>query len=256
MKKAALFIAIVFFVFWGVWIIAVPERFISDFIKDSLKKYSRISVDYNGFEKGIFYNIGIKSVRISYPDNRLIVIIYNLKAGIDFVSFLKLSPGIDFQCNTKKGNINGNVGFKKGKKGVGPVAQINGSGIDISDLLVVKNFFGIDGTGNIDFDLLKKGKQSEIKFSLNDANIRGAGLIPLDMFKKARGVLIEEKGLITIKSLVMEGNGIYARVKGYIRGNERNITIELMVNSSSGINPSYLAMLDKYKVSPGYYIIK
>ncbi|MBU3948327.1 MAG: type II secretion system protein GspN [Proteobacteria bacterium] len=252
MKKAALVIAIVFFTFWGLWIIAIPERFISDFINDSLKKYS-ISIDSEGLEKGVFYSIRIKNVKINNLDNTLILIIHNLKAGINFTSFLKLSPGIDFKCNIEKGKVNGNIGFKKG---VGLVARIKGSVIDIGDLPGVGRLFGIGGTGDIDFDLLKKNKQSEIKFSLSDAKIIGFGLIPLDMFKKARGELVEENGLITIKSLVMEGDGIYARVKGYIRKNERNVNIEVMVNSSSDINPSYLAVLEKFKVSPGYYVIK
>ncbi len=252
MKKTAIIIAIVFLFIWGIWIIAIPSKLISGFIEDSLKKQS-IRIDLDGLEKGLFYSISKKSVKISNSDNSLILTINNLTAEINFASFMKLSPGIDFNSNIGKGTINGNVSYDKD---AGWVMQIKGSGIDISDLPVAEVTSGINGTGDIDFDLYKKGKRSEIKFSLSDINIKSSGLLPLDIFNKARGVMTEENGLIDVKSLVMEGKGLYARVKGYIRGNNHNLNIELMVNSSSDMNPSYLTILEKYKVSPGYYVIK
>ncbi|MBU1053075.1 MAG: type II secretion system protein GspN [Proteobacteria bacterium] len=252
MKKAAFFIAVVFFVFWGLWIIAIPNKFVSDYISNSLKRYN-IIIDLDSFEKGLFYSIKKQNVQISSTDGTLILVINNLKAGINFASFLKLSPKIDIHCNINKGDVDGNIGFKKG---TGLVARIKGSGIDIKDLPVVEKLYGISGTGDINFDFLKIKDKSNIKFSLNNADIKSIGLIPFDLFKKMRGEMFEENGLITVKSLAMEGNGIYARAKGYIKGNKRDLKMEIMVNSSSDMKPSYLEALEKYRVSPGYYVIR
>jgi hypothetical protein len=100
-----------------------------------------------------------------------------------------------------------------------------------------------------------KNNRREIKFSLRDANIRGPGLLPLEMFQKAQGALVMDGGVSSVKSLSLEGRGIYARVKGYISGKNQDLKMEVMVDSSSQSEPSHLKILEQFKVSPGYYIL-
>ncbi|MDH5203807.1 MAG: type II secretion system protein GspN, partial [Nitrospirota bacterium] len=58
-----------------------------------------------------------------------------------------------------------------------------------------------------------------------------------------------------ISSLSLQGDGIYARVKGNIKKNVMDLTLELMQDSSSADKSSLLLFLENYKVSPGYYVI-
>jgi len=53
----------------------------------------------------------------------------------------------------------------------------------------------------------------------------------------------------------MSGTGIYARVKGSIRGADMNMSVELMTDSSFTTEPLFQFILDRYKVSPGYAVI-
>jgi hypothetical protein len=53
----------------------------------------------------------------------------------------------------------------------------------------------------------------------------------------------------------MSGAGIYARVRGAIGGTDMNLSLELMTDSSFSAEPLFQFALEKYRVSPGYYVI-
>lgn len=239
MKKITIIIAIVFSAFWGVWLFAVPECFITHFVENSMRK-SGVKIEMEGVEKGFFYNFSIRSIRVISGNNGSMLTFKNVAAGINFTSIVKLTPRMDFQGNINNGKICGNISLKS----AGGMSEIKGNNINIHDIPVFGRL-GIHGTGNLDFDLWQMNNRREIKFSLRDANMRGvlsrgAGYIPLDMFQKAMGVLVMENGFVSVKSLVLEGRGIYARVKGEIRGDNQNLKIEVMVDSSSKSAQSHI----------------
>ena len=98
----------------------------------------------------------------------------------------------------------------------------------------------------------------EARFSIREARFEGAfpgvDFLPLDLFQSIRGSLTIEK-TITVKSLTLEGRGVYARVNGNIKGNSLDMKIELMMDSSFGQEPVLAKDLGQYRVSPGYYVI-
>ena len=260
MKKITIIIAIGFSVFWGLWLVAVPEGFVIRFIENSLRK-SSVKIETDGFKKGIFYNFSAKSINVTGGNNDPMLTIKNVEARINFTSVVKLHPQMNFHGDINNGKIYGNISLK----GADGMLKIKGDNINIRvrDIPVLERWLGIHGTGNLTFDFRQMNNRREIKFSLRDANIRGSflgtglvtGFLPLDMFQKAQGVLVMEDKFVSVKSLVLEGGGIYARVSGDIRGKNQNLKIEVMVDSSSQSEPSPLKIPERFKISPGYYIL-
>jgi len=253
MKKITIIIAIGFSVFWGLWLVAVPEGLVTRFIENSLGKTS-VKIETDGFKKGIFYNFTAESINVTGGNNDPMLTIKNVEAGINFTSVARLAPQMNFHGDINNGKIYGNISLK----GADGMSKIKGNNINIHDIPVFGRC-GIHGTGNFTFDLRQMNNRREIKFSLRDANIRGSflgtGFLPLDMFQKAKGVLVMEDNLVSVKSLVLEGRGIYARVKGEIRGDNQNLKMEVMVDSSSKSEPSPPKIPERFKISPGYYIL-
>lgn len=253
MKTITIIIALGLSALWGLWLIAVPEGLITNYIENSLIK-SGMKIETDGFKKGLFYNFSIKSINVTGKNNVQMLTIKDVEARLNFSSVVKLTPRIYFNGNINNGEIHGNISLK----GTDVVSIINGSNINIQDIPAFGRL-GIQGTGNLTFDLWHMNNRSEIKFSLNDANaygsFSGTGILPLDIFQKVRGALVIENELASVKSLVLEGKGIYARVKGDIRRNNQNLKIEVMVDSSSQSGLPSLKIIEQFKVSPGYYVI-
>jgi len=253
LKKITIIIALGLSAIWGLWLIAVPEDLIAHFIENSLIK-SGMKIEKEGFKKGLFYNFSIKSINVTSENSIPMLTIKDVEARLNFTSVVKLTPQIYFNGNINNGKILGSISLR-GKDGV---SIIKGSSIDINDIPALGKL-GIQGKGNLAFDFWHMNNRSEINFSLDDATISGSfsgtGILPLEIFKKVRGALIIENELASVKSLVMEGKGIYARVKGDIRRDSQNLKIEVMVDSSSQSDLSSLKIIEQFKVSPGYYII-
>jgi hypothetical protein len=60
---------------------------------------------------------------------------------------------------------------------------------------------------------------------------------------------------ITVKSLTLEGTGIYARMKGIIKEGDFDGNIEIMLDSSFDQYHLIQPLLERYKVSTGFYVI-
>lgn len=252
-KKITIVIALVLSAFWGLWVVAIPEDLITHFIENSLIK-SGIKIETEALKKGLFYNFGIKRINVTVSNSVPMLTINNVGARLNFTSVVKLTPRIYFNGNINDGKIHGSISLRSSDG----VSIIKGSSIDINDIPALRRL-GIKGKGDLAFDFRHINDRSEINFSLDDAKISssfsGTGILPLEIFQKVRGALVIENELASVKSLVMEGKGIYARVKGDIRRDNQNLKIELMVDSSSSLNLSSLKIIEPFKVSPGYYVI-
>jgi hypothetical protein len=54
---------------------------------------------------------------------------------------------------------------------------------------------------------------------------------------------------------LLEGPDILARLKGIIKDGVADLRMEVMPRKSFLENPLFLSQVDRYQVSPGYYII-
>ena len=255
MKKAVIAVIAIPLVLTGLWLVSVPEAWIIRQMEDAMGRQG-MKVRIMGFSKGLLYNFSIRQMHVSTEKDSPIVSVNDLHAWVDFFSLLKFKPQFDFSGSVNGGRVYGVIRLRGLGKG-GMTINVNGNGININGIPAIERFGG-RANGNLGFDLHLMDNTGEVKFSIREARFEGVfpgvDFLPLFLFQSVRGTLRIEK-TITVKYLTLEGKGVYARVNGNIRGNSPSTKIELMMDSSFGLEPVLAKSLEPYKMSPGYYVI-
>lgn len=241
----------------GLWTVAVPESVLIQLIENSIPGGSYY-LKTEGFKKGLFYNFtaekvyfkkqGIEKTPEDYPSACT-----DMSARVNLVSLLRLSPALDFACSLGDGKVVGETGLKaKGS------VKIKGSGIRISRIPALGPA-GLSGDGELSGSLWFRDGEGEINLAVTSLKIRstslGGAFLPLEMFHDVRGTMKVKGGTLDVQSFTLEGKGVYARLKGNVKGKHLDMNIELMMDSSFTPSPVLQMMLMSYKVSPGYYVI-
>ncbi len=268
-KKIAVALVILLLFLWGLWFLAVPESFLADYLQRSLAGRS-IALELTGFKKGVFYTLHVERASVNQRTPRsnqppasppgegsgegpAFVVVQNLDIIPDILSFLKLRPRFNFSGQIGKGRMLGAAGRERG----GVTATVHGEHIDIGSLPILAQS-GIYGEGSLAFDFRWKESRGELVFSIDEARLSGVfagnSALPLNFFKSVKG-LLTLGNTITVNSLVLEGPGVYARMKGEVREGSLDGRAEVMVDASFSQYPLLQPLLERYKVSPGYYVI-
>lgn len=267
-KKIAIALVILLLFLWGLWFLAVPESFLASYLQRSLAGRS-IALELMGFKKGFFYTLHVERASINkrtprgnQPDSPpgegrgegpAFVVVENLDITPDILSFLKLSPRFNFSGQVGQGRMRGAAGSERG----GVTATVHGEHIDVGSLPILAQS-GIYGEGNLAFDFRWQESEGEIVFSIGEARLSGVfagnSAVPLNFFKSVKG-LLTLGDTITVNFLALEGQGLYVRVKGEIREGGLDGRAEVMVNASFPQYPLLQPLLERYIVSPGYYVI-
>lgn len=268
MKKFFLAAILAGFFIEGVWLVAVPSGLIQGIIENSGGAERDFYLKTVGLRKGFFFNISAERIllnkrKTSDSDEKLLLALSGIKARIDPLSVLRLSPEADFSCDLNNGRVVGKFGFLSKK------VNLEGQGISIKDLPFLQ-MSGVQGSGALKVSLWFEGAKGEIKFSSDDLKLGGASfssdvfrgfgvvrgiVLPLDLFYGMKGDVSVRDGSIDVKSLALEGEGIYARLRGGANGGRVNMDLELMTDSSFKSEPLVRMMLGRYKISPGYYLV-
>lgn len=268
-KKIAVAMVILLLFLWGLWFFAVPESLLVAYLQSSLAGRG-IALELTGLKKGLFCSLHIEHTSLrkrttcanqplaSLPgegcgEGPLFVVAQNLDITPDMTSFLKMSPRFNIIGQIGRGRIHGAVGAEHGVLTV----MVHGEHIDIGSLPILEQW-GVDGEGDLAFDFLWKESRGKIVFSIEEANLRGflAGnsAVPLNIFKAVKGLLTLEN-TIKVNSLALEGPGVYVSVKGEIRGGKLDGRAEVMMDASFSRYPQLQPLLERYRVSPGNYVI-
>ncbi len=104
----------------------------------------------------------------------------------------------------------------------------------------------IDDTGHVEF---------VTKDSSFEPAVFSGVKVPLNFFHNIRGSIDIKGNIINVVSVALEGKDIYARLKGVVKDAVMDLNMELMPGMSFIENPLFLAEFEKYKISPGYYVI-
>ncbi len=235
----------------GAWFIAVPEGMIHDFIRDSIKS-EKFHIKPEGIKKGLFLTLNIEKIEIKKKDETLLLNFNNIAIKPDFISLLKLSPILFFTGQTHSGIIEGFYGIKEN------ILNLQGKDIKLSEIPSLK-LLNIEGDGNLFLKSQVINDQGEIILSVKDAKLKtsimpGGYILPLNWFNDIKGLLAISKEITEVRSFTLEGEGIYARIKGNIMGGIIDLRMEVMPDASFK-NPSLLMLIEPFKASPGYYVI-
>jgi hypothetical protein len=284
-KKLFILLLILFLFVWGAWF-AITEPFIIQQIKEAAGSRD-IKIELIGLQKGFFFTIHIERAIISTQSQKNIALASPLSSPrvmegdrqsiapplvgggkgeegllvtihtIDIVpvplSLFKLAPQININGQVNSGTIRGILFMKEPS----PDLDIVGENIQINGLPIIERT-GIYGEGSLKFSFQRTEERGEITFSIDNAKLKGAltglGVLPLDVFKSVRGLLTIED-TVNVDSLAFEGKGIYTRIKGKIKESRFDGNLEMMIDSSFELHTVLESLLERYKISAGYYVI-
>ncbi|MBI5237539.1 MAG: type II secretion system protein GspN [Deltaproteobacteria bacterium] len=251
LTAVGVFVAFVFLV----WTVAVPSDYIEGKIK-GLFAGAPFTLGFEGFEKGLCCAIKARKLYVhargGLAGKTLLLALEDIKAGPDLSGFLSLRPAVYFNAAFSGGRVTGSYDISA-RTGV-----FKGKGIGIEGMDLLKRA-GLNGSGMLSLNVDLKDDKASARFSVEGARFKAmvhrGVYIPLNMFKSVKGAVEVSGGLVTMRSISLEGNGIYARITGKVRGGQAEMNIELNADASSDTGRLLSAGLERYKKAPGVYVI-
>ncbi len=255
MKRVCLSVVVLFIFAEAVWFIGVPGGFLRQQIQDSLGG-GDFFFEIEDLKKGFFFSFSADRVllkRKNKASDSALLVFDNARGRVDPLSLLRLRPELLFEMAVNDGSLSGSAGLTEDGK-----VQIEVKGVSMHGLPFLEQY-GIVGDGRLSGSVNVANEKGTVTFTIADARLDSGALrglpLSLESFRTIRGILLLNDGGAEVKSLALEGKGIYARVKGRIQQETLNLQIELMTESQPGLEPGLLALLQQYRVSPGYYVI-
>ena len=251
MKKLIASLALIPILIWGIWI-AIPKSFLQDRIEGAIDD-SNFSIETEGLKKAFFYKVTIDRLTLNgYGKEH--VSIEDIQAPIKFLSLIRFQFNISFVGDIGGGTISGTIIRTMNKKTI--TMTFNDAHMNNLPFL---HRAGIEGTGTLSGKLSMTSNTGHVEFVTNDAQFQPVvfsdSIVPLNFFRSVRGALDIKDDVIYISSIALEGNDIYARLKGKIDNAFINLSMEIMPGKSFLDNQLFIGTLEEYKVSPGYYVI-
>ena len=250
MKKILILLFSLLAAFWAIWFV-FPETSIQTIIEDSLGR--EFDTQVKGLRKGLFYNLHIDRLRLEHAGKEVISL-DDIDAHVNPLSLLLLRLNLTTDGKVSGGTISGKMDLSKG----GMHMRLDVKKADISEISLFR-LAGIRGRGAISGRFIMTDETGHIEFFADNALFEpfvfSETNVPLNLFNGIKGAIDIKGNILNIVSIALEGRDIYARVKGVIRDTVMDLNMELMPGRSFNENPFFLAGLEKYKISPGYYMI-
>ena len=233
-----------------VWFFALPDNFIKTSIEEAISSHAESSLDVSlsGFKKGLLFSVYADRLDLSI-DRIPALSITEVSGKINPIYLIKKQFAFSIIGKIGSGDIEGS--FKLPGNGN---LSVHGAELNLIPYLVSS---GLEGSGTISADMILKGDVIEVTFQIPDTKIKSliSGIpLPINSFDMIQGSLSLQENTIRIKSIGLEAEKGYARLKGDIINSEMDMSLEIM--PSPGKLESYETMLlTQYQVSPGYYLI-
>ncbi|MEW6570056.1 MAG: type II secretion system protein GspN [Nitrospirota bacterium] len=245
-----LFIAIPF-LFWSLWI-AIPATAIKTMLEDSAVG-GELWLEVKGIKKGLFFNLSIDNMTF-YNSGKSLVVLSNISGQINPLKVFILRIVCSFDGGFSGGRFSGHMDISKGSIR----AEIGLNQASIADMRIL-SLAGVKGTGKISGQVRVQGDIGHVEFVTEEAKFEPAFfqgiMVPMNLFHKVTGSIEVRGNTINITSLTLEGKDIYARLKGNIKGKFIDAEMEIIPGKSLIENPLFIYEFDRYKVSPGYYVM-
>lgn len=251
-KKIFIILILLPIVLWAFWFI-IPESFIQSRIENSVSN-DKLILEAKGLKKGFFYLLVVDNLVLKNFQKELITV-NNIKSHINpfYLLIFRLKGSFDGGVG-ESGSISGYMNLTKKRI----VSEIDFTGVNISEIPLFK-LFGIKGDGIFSGTISIKENTGYIRFYTENTKLEPFSFskfrVPINFFQKIMGSVEINKDIINIVSFTLEGRDIYARARGIVKNNVLDASIELMPGKSYVENPLFIYELERYKVSPGYYVI-
>jgi len=235
----------------GIWFYAIPD----DYVVHQIEQLNLhpLQVEINGFSKGLFFSFRADNltVRNSGAD---VVGISDIRGKIHPLKLIAGRVVMEISGAAYGGTVKSILRLSKGNAS----AEVKISGVDIGSIATVRDL-GLKGGGTLSGTLFFKNNSGTLQCLVNNASFSGFNsggiFVPMNYFSTVRcAVDIISPGNFSVKSVSLEGKGIFARVKGSIRNRYADLNVEIMPEADFK-DSSILMLLNQYKVSEGYYLI-
>lgn len=267
MKRAIIVIVSLVLLVESFWLVAIPERYILSLMETAFSG-AGLHLRTEGFRKGLFFNFSARKMVLSKmgtlersgeASNPLagsafpLVIFQDVSGRVDLPSVLKANPRLGIDCSLHGGEVKGVIGLTDNS-----ATEISGHGLQVRDIPFLGRI-GIRGEGNLSGHLSFDKGEGEATFAIEETKLGGlsfgAVILPLNLFQNIRGAFRIKEGIAEVRSFTMEGDGVYARLKGRITQGGLDMTVELMTDASFRSETVFRQVLEQYEVSPGYYVM-
>lgn len=217
-----------------------------------------------GIGKTLPLGIRARDVNLSCERGTLLVL-DRLALRLRFLPLLSGRVIIAYEGNAAGGALSGEI------EATGPGRfEISCREIRLEELPLVRTFTPARITGRLSGNgkLLGQGSRANgtVRFSLEDLEIAGAGIggviLPDAARQTVQAVVVVGNGVIRAENVTMQGDGLYARLRGEILASGDiavapvNLSLELMPKPDFMERQKLVFLvLGKYSDSPGHYLL-
>jgi type II secretion system protein N len=251
LKKFLLAIVAVITLVWGLWV-AFPVTVMESMIEDSVQNRN-IILDVQGLQKGFFYRLYADKIVLKKAASGLIAL-NSVHATINPLHLVLMRMNFSAHGRLGEGTFSGHASIAKNMAAM-DFGFVDTGVTDIPFLSAV----GIRGKGRISGSLTMNDQTGHLQFLVKDAELEPVifqGVpAPLNFFRSVNGSVDIEGSIVHLQSVSLEGADIAARLKGMINDGVMDIRMEVMPRKPLLENPLFLSQIDRYQVSPGYYVI-
>ncbi|OGW36713.1 MAG: type II secretion system protein GspN [Nitrospirae bacterium RBG_13_39_12] len=251
MKKVLIALIAIPAFFWMLWI-AFPKTSIESTIKDYIND-KKSGAEMEGIRKGLFYSFSADSLKLNSSGNEQ-VSINGIHACINPLAMILFRMDVSFQGSIGGGDISGRINRRGNKMQI----EINFENANIGEIAFFR-IAGIQGTGNVSGEFSLIDGNGHVEFFTTDASFEPAifsGVtVPLNYFHSVKGAMDIKGNIINVVSVAFEGKDIYSRMTGSIKDKVADLNMEIMPGKAFVENPLFNSLMEKYKISPGYYVI-
>ena len=235
----------------GVWYWGVPDDYVSEKIESIAG--DPVSITVEGFSKKPLFTFDVEKILVR-KDAEEVWMINGLAGDVAPLQLLKGQAVIHIRGESYGGRLTGHVSTGRN----GQKLQIDFHAIKTSEITYLRSV-GFDGRGLLSGTLSYDDGSGRLEFILDDAVLNGFSgygiFVPLEFFHTIRGAIdLESPNSFVIKSIALTGKGIYIRIKGKVVNGFADLEVEVMPEASFPGN-SLLMMIERYKISDGYYYI-
>jgi type II secretion system protein N len=250
-KKILLAVAAIPVFFWSIWMV-FPASSIQSIIEDSVRG-TNLTMEVQGLKKGFFYALSVDKVTLKSSGEDL-VSFNNIRSRINLIGLIRMQLDISMDGEAGSGKIAGNAILKKS----GLQTTFDYKAVAVGEMPFLKRG-GIQGTGTLSGRFFGAGDKGHIEFVARSAHFEPVVLsgirVPMNFFNDVTGSIVIGENVIEVVSVYLEGKDIHARLKGVIKNSVMDLNMELMPGRSFLENPLFNMEMDRYRVSPGYYVI-
>jgi type II secretion system protein N len=250
-KILIIFLIAIPVIFWGIWL-AFPKTSIQSIIENSIHN-DKLTAEIKGLRKDFWYGLSIDGITLKSSGEEQISF-NNISARINPLALMLLQLKVSFDGDIGGGDISGHMNRTSNMMQI----ELAFKRASINVIPLFKHV-GVQGIGTISGKFNMINGTGHAEFATKDASFEPAVFsgvtVPLNFFHSIKGAIDIRGNIVDVVSIALEGKDIYARLKGVIRDAFIDLNMELMPGISFIENPLFINALEKYKVSPGYYVV-